>query len=343
MRNDWLGDRAPVKPFRISHFAFRILILGFLLGCGSPRPDGDEVQVTIPRGTTFDSAVDSLVSGGIIRSPGLFRWYARLRGLPRALKSGIYAFRPGEDWGTVVGTMKAGRGVEVRFTLPEGWTLLEAADLAERELGIPRDSLLKAARNPERLAHLGVEARPGASVEGYLFPTTYVLAKGLRAQDLVRVMTQEFLNRWPAEWDARLDSLRWTRHEAVILASIVEAETRYQPDAPFVSAVYHNRLRRRMPLQADPTVAYAHGGRLKRVYEKHLRVHSPYNTYLHPGLPPGPISQPGTASLRAALYPADVPFLYFVARPDGKHVFSMSYREHLRAIREARSGTSAVR
>ena len=106
--------------------------------------------------------------------------------------------------------------------------------------------------------------------------------------------------------------------------------------APFVSAVYHNRLKRGMPLQADPTVVYAHGRRLRRVFEKQLQIRSPYNTYLHAGLPPGPISQPGAESLRAALYPADVPFLYFVAQPDGKHVFSVTYEEHLRAIRKIR-------
>ena len=324
---------------RIPRSPLHVLFLA-MLSCGSPDPDAPRIQVTIPRGANFDSAMDSLAARGVVAHSTLFRLYARLRGLPRGLKSGVYSFRPEETWGTVIHALKIGRGVEVRFTLPEGWTLMETADLAERELGIPRDSLLRAARSPERLAQLGVEATRTASMEGYLFPTTYVVAKGLRAQDLVRVMTQEFLSRWPAEWDARLDSLGWTRHQAVILASIVEAETRYAPDAPFVSAVYHNRLRRRMPLQADPTVVYAYGGRLKRVYEKHLRIDSPYNTYLHPGLPPGPICQPGMASLRAALYPAAVPFLYFVAQPDGKHVFSMSYREHLRAIREARIGTA---
>jgi UPF0755 protein len=279
--------------------------------------------------------MDSLTARGVIENGAVFRLYARLRGLPRALKSGVYEFRRDEDWGTVISALKRGRGVEVRFTLPEGWTLSETADLAQAELGIPRDSLMRAARNTEWLEQLGISGR-ATTVEGYLFPTTYVVAKGLRAQDLIRVMTQEFTNRWRPEWDARLDTIGLTKHEAVTLASIVESETRYQPDAPFVSAVYHNRLRRRMPLQADPTVVYAHGGKLKRVFEKHLRINSPYNTYLHPGLPPGPISQPGMESLRAALYPAEVPYLYFVARSDGKHVFSLTYNEHLRAIREVR-------
>ena len=127
---------------------------------------------------------------------------------------------------------------------------------------------------------------------------------------------------------------------------VVLAEVRYDPDRPFVSAVYQNRLKLGMRLEADPTVSYAYGRRLKRVWEKNLAVRSPYNTYLHAGLPPGPIGQPGRASLRAALYPADVPFLYFVAQLDGKHIFSATYREHQAAIvrvKEMRRAARALR
>jgi len=137
--------------------------------------------------------------------------------------------------------------------------------------------------------------------------------------------------------------LHFSRHELVTLASIVEAEVRYDPDRPFVSAVYHNRLKRGMRLEADPTVSYAYGRRLKRVWHKNLAVHSSYNTYLHTGLPPGPIAQPGRASLAAALYPANVPFLYFVAQSDGKHIFSTTYPEHLAAIKRVKEMRRAVR
>jgi UPF0755 protein len=329
--------RKRARLFRNPQSAIRNLVVATLTGCGSPQSAGDPLLVTIPRGATFDAAIDSLTARGVIGSPNLFGLYARLRGLPGDLKSGIYAFKPDDEWSVVVDALKRGRGVEVRFTLREGLTLVEAAGLAQAELGVSRNSFLAAAGAAERLEGLSIADR-ATTVEGYLFPTTYTLPKGIDAEDLVRLMTREFLAHWRPEWDARLDTLRWTRHQAVTLASIIEAETRYLPDAPFVSAVYHNRLTRRMPLQADPTVAYAHGRRLRRVYEGHLRVRSPYNTYLHPGLPPGPISQPGDESLRAALYPAPVPYLYFVAQPDGKHVFSMTYAEHLRAIREIRRG-----
>lgn len=302
------------------------------------------VTVTIPTGASFDAAVESLAAGGVVHRSGMFRLYARLKGLPGGLKSGVYVLRRNDDWSRVVRTLERGRGAEVRWTVPEGLTLTEVADLAQAELGIPHDSFLAATRDPERLQALGIRGgRRATSVEGYLFPTTYLVPVGIGARDLVRLMTREFIAQWQPEWEARLDTLRMTRHEVVTLASIIEGEVRYPPDRPFVSAVYHNRLQHGMLLQADPTVIYAHGRRLKRVWEKHLAVRSPYNTYLHPGLPPGPIGQPGYASLLAALYPARAPFLYFVAQPDGKHVFSATYAEHVAAVRTVRRGRSATR
>jgi UPF0755 protein len=312
------------------------LVLCLAACVGEPR-DEPRVTVTIPRGASIDVAVESLAARGLVRSRSLFRMYARTHGLPGALKSGVYTFRPREPWRSVVATLKRGRGDEIRFTVPEGLMLTEVAEVTRRQVGVPRESLLAAAGAPQRLNELGIP--DGAqTVEGYLFPTTYVVPVGVHAGDLVRVMTRQFAANWPSAWNARLRGLGMTRHQIVTLASIIQAEVRYAPDGGYVSAVYHNRLKRRMALQADPTVIYAYGRRLRRVYEKHLRVRSPYNTYLNVGLPPGPIGQPGLASLRAALYPADAPYLYFVARPDGKHVFSVTYREHLTAISEIRRG-----
>jgi UPF0755 protein len=310
-------------------------------GVGPKRCGGEQgpacVTVTIPRGATFDAAVDSLVARGVITSPGPFRAYARSAGLPGALKSGVYALPPSAAWRHVVAALKSGRGVEVRFTVREGLTAAEVAQAAERQLRIARDSFLAALADPA--VREGLELPDGASAEGYLFPTTYVVPVHLDARDLVRLMTREFTAHWRPAWTRRLDSLDLTRHELVTLASIVEAEVRYAPDREFVSAVYHNRLRRGMRLQADPTVLYAHGRRLPRVWERHLQIRSPYNTYLHAGLPPGPIGQPGTASLQAALYPKAVGYLYFVAQADGKHVFSETYSQHLAAIRAVRTRT----
>lgn len=298
--------------------------------------------MTIPRGATLKGAVESLVAGGIVRHRRTFTLYARLRGLGGSLKSGRYAFHRAAKWGDVVDALKLGRGTLVRFTVREGLMLFEIADLAARQLGVSRDSFRAAAQDPLVLRDLGVYAM-ATTAEGYLYPTTYTVRPRPTARELVRLMADQFAAHWPHAWQVRAETLRMSRHQIVTLASIIEAEVRYAPDRDFVSAVYHNRLRRGMLLQADPTVVYALGRRPRRVYEKTLRVPSPYNTYLHPGLPPGPISQPDSASLAAALYPAAAPFLFFVAQPDGKHIFSVSYAEHLVAIRRVQEMRAAAR
>ncbi len=242
----------------------------------------------------------------------------------------------------MVSTLKSGRGLEVRFTVTEGMMGFEVAERARSWLGVSRDSFVAAMRDTSLERELGIKPTP-AGVDGYMYPTTYVVPMRMRARDLVKVMTHEFIARWQPEWDGRLGELNMTRHEIITLASIIEAEVRYRPDRPYVSAVYHNRLRRGMALQADPTIVYAHGRRLRRVWERQLQIHSPYNTYLHSGLPPGPITQPSDSSIIAALYPAPIGYLYFVAQPDGKHIFSSTYADHLAAIRESKRQRRADR
>ena len=312
----------------------RLLLLGALVACSGTPPVGEQpsVTVTIPRGATLEAAIDSLAASGVIDHPFGFSLYARLRGLRGGLKRGTYAFRPHDDWGDVVDALERGRGVLIRWPVPEGLMLWEIAQRAQADLGVPRDSFLAAARDPALLDDLAIRGR-AETLEGFLYPTTYLVRAHVGARELVRAMVKQFTAHWRPEWDARLDSLHFTRSEIVTLASIVQAEVRYAPDRAFVSAVYHNRLQRGMRLEADPTVIYAYGRRLHRVWEKNLRVASAYNTYLHPGLPPGPICSPDSASIAAALYPAPYPFLYFVAQPDGKHVFSATYQDHLAAIR----------
>jgi len=314
--------------------------LCLLVACSRPQPDtyqstADQIMVIIPRGATYYQALDSLESRGIIKSRDWFSLYARLRGLPSNLKSGVYTFDKDASWSSVVSTLKSGRGLEVRFTVTEGMMGFEVAERARSWLGVPRDSFTAAMRDTSLERELGIKPT-AAGVDGYMYPTTYVVPMRMRARDLMKVMTHEFIARWQPEWDARLGELHMTRHEIVTLASIIEAEVRYRPDRPYVSAVYHNRLKRGMALQADPTIIYAYGRRLRRVWERQLQIRSPYNTYLNPGLPPGPISQPSDSSLIAALYPAPIGYLYFVAQPDGKHIFSASYADHLAAIRRVR-------
>ena len=318
----------------------RLVLLCAALGCGSQDPPpyvstANKIMVIIPRGATYYQALDSLESRGVIKNRDWFSLYARSRRLPTNLKSGIYTFEHDESWSSIVSTLKKGRGVEARFTVLEGMMGFEVAERARSWIRVPRDSFLVAMRDTALQRELGIRPSP-AGVEGYMYPTTYVVPMGMRARDLMRLMTREFIARWQPEWDARLGELGMTRHQIVTLASIIEAEVRYRPDRPYVSAVYHNRLKRGMALQADPTVVYAHGRRLRRVWEKQLQIRSPYNTYINPGLPPGPINQPSDSSIFAALYPAQIGYLYFVAQPDGKHIFSASYADHLAAIRRVR-------
>ncbi len=336
------------RLFRVPHstFAVAVAVASWACGVGPSRCGraGQEpcVTVTVPRGASLDEAIDSLVARQVIPASGPFGIYARSRGLAASLKSGVYELPRGAGWRHIVAVLASGRGAEARLVMREGLTAAEVAEVVARQLRIPRDSMLAATRDRTALLEVGLD--PAAhTLEGYLFPTTYIVAVGVGARDLARLMAREFETRWRPAWDRRLDSLGMTRHELVTLASIIEAEVRYAPDREYVSAVYHNRLKRGMALQADPTVLYAHGRRLPRVWEKHLQIRSPYNTYLHRGLPPGPIGQPGSASLEAALYPRDANYLYFVAQPDGKHVFSMSYAQHLAAIRAIRAKRTPAR
>ena len=319
-----------------------LALLVLLAACGTAPARGPQVTVTIPRGATLESALDSLGARGVVTHSGWFGMYARLHGLRRSLKSGTYAFHADERWRVVLDALARGHGALIRWTVPEGLMATEVADLAQRDLGVPKDSFLAAMAAPALRDDLALP-RTALTVEGYLFPTTYLLPPRISGRELVRTMVREFQAQWDPAWAGALDSLHLTKQQAVTLASIVEAEVRYDPDRPYVAGVYYNRLRRGMKLEADPTVIYAYGHRLKRVYEKNLLKASPYNTYLHPGLPPGPIAQPGRASLLAAVHPAAVPYLYFVAQPDGKHIFSVSYAEHQAAIARVRRRPTGAR
>lgn len=333
------GRRAARGPAQALRAAAAIgALAAALAGCGRAGA-GEEVRVVVPAGASFRTAADSLSRSGVIRSSRMFALYARLSGRDRAIKPGTYMLRPGEGWGELLDDLTAGRGLMVTLTIPEGWSLSEIVPTLAHRLEVPEDSVLAAVGDSALRASLGV---PTPTLEGYLFPETYTFSHGTTARDAVAEMVREFERRWRSEWTARLDSLGMTRHQAVTLASIVEKEARVADERPLIAAVYRNRLQRGMLLQADPTVQYALGEHVARVLYKHLETASPYNTYRVPGLPPGPIASPGAASMEAAVHPADVPYLFFVARPDGRHEFRMTFAEHEQAIarirRDVRTG-----
>jgi len=304
------------------------------------RSSGEPTErVVIPAGATFSAVADTLAAHHLIGSKGWFKFLGRVRRVDRSVQAGVYDIPTQASAWHVLTTLARGRVVLARFTVPEGLSVVEFADLARNQLGIPAESLVVAAGDTALTRKLGI---PRPDLEGYLLPETYKLPGVVSARELVGMMVAEFEDRWDPAWQAQLDSLSLSRDQVVTLASIVEGEARHDDERPIIAGVYLNRLRIGMALQADPTVQYAiflaTGKRKPRLYTRDYQFRSPYNTYLHPGLPPGPVNSPSLRSIEASLHPAKVPYLYFVAGPDGRHVFSRSYDEHLRAIARVRRG-----
>ena len=321
-----------------------VLSLFSVLSVVSCTSSAQTARVILPPGTPFSAVTDSLVAHHVISHPRWFKLMARIRGVDRTVHAGVYEFPAGSSEWKVLAMLAHGKKAALRFTVPEGLTIQEVGQLAAERLGIPEDSFVTVARDGKSASLLlGMQV---PSYEGFLRPETYVLPADVDARELVRIMAQGFLNSWKPEWDRRLDTLKMNRLELVTLASIVEGEARADDEREIIAGVYRNRLRIGMALQADPTVQYAislkRGHRKTRLFEKDYQFNSPYNTYLYPGLPPGPVNSPSRRSIEASLYPADVRYLYFVAGPDGRHVFSRTYSEHLRAVRRIRQQQSAT-
>jgi UPF0755 protein len=305
-----------------------------LVAACSGEPHGTPTRVIIPRGASFGQATDSLAKAKLVGWPKMFRMYGRLTGGDRNIKPGTYLLKPGTPWSDIVSALNGGHGLVNTITIPEGWDLSQITPQLARTLKVPVDSVRAAMRDTALLARLDI---PNPTLEGYVFPDTYAFPLGTTARQAVREMVFSFERRWKPDWDASLTEFKINRNDLVTMASIVEREARVPEERPVIAAVYYNRLRKGMLLQADPTIQYALGHHVGRVLYKDLAVASPYNTYIHKGLPPGPIASPGVASLAAAAHPASVPYLYFVASRDGHHEFRMTLEEHTSAIRQVRA------
>jgi len=313
-------------------FPLRLCITA-LLSVSCTVPSGAPIRVIIPKGSTFRTAADSMHKAGIVGSTFLFRLYARAKQTDRNIKPGTYLIKRGTPWSEILSALHGGHGLVNTITIPEGFTISQITPLVAQALSVPLDSVTAAVRDTAMLHRVN---SPGPTLEGYLFPDTYAFPDGTRPRDAVLEMVKRFEREWKPEWTSRLDSVSLNRHQLVTLASIVEREAKVPSERPVIAAVYLNRLREKMLLQADPTVQYARGKHTTRLLHKDLEIDSPYNTYKYPGLPPGPIASPGAASIVAALHPANVPFLYFVAAPDGHHEFRKTLAEHEVAVRQMR-------
>jgi UPF0755 protein len=288
-----------------------------------------EIVVVIPHGSSLPAVAGMLEDAGVVRSARAFALLARLRGVADALRAGEYALAPSLAPGEVLARIAAGEVMTHRLVLPEGLRMEEiAARIEAAGLGSAA-AFLAVARDPASPAAFGVE---GEDLEGYLFPETYALARGVPARDVARMMVEHFHSVWSTlEPSARARGV--AMREVVVLASLVEKETGAPEERPLIASVFLNRLARGMRLETDPAVIYGiadFDGNLRRVHLEDAA--NPYNTYAHGGLPPGPIANPGAAALRAVVEPAQSDYLYFVAKKDGTHQFSRTYSEHVRAV-----------
>ncbi len=310
-----------------------------LLAAGCRGGGTGEVRVVVPRGASLRVAADSLAKAGVIQNATAFRVYASLRKGDRSIRAGTYVFERGVSWSDVLADLRGGKGLEHGITIPEGWSLSQIVPQLARVLSVPVDSVQAAVRDTALLRALDV---PTATLEGYLFPDTYVFPEGTTARQAVNVMVARFQKAWQPEWGQQLQKQAMTRNDVMSLAAIVEKEARRPEERPVIAAVYLNRLKTGMRLQADPTVQYALGQHVTRVLYKHLEIDSPYNTYRYAGLPPGPIASPGKPAIVAALFPATVPYRFFVAYPDGHHEFTTTFDKHSVAVKRARREWDSV-
>jgi len=323
---------ATLSPKVIFLNAVRIFLLIFLLWylvpLFVPPGQGSVVsEISFPPGSGIRKLANELETGGVIRSSWHFVLMTRLRGDAHRLKAGEYRFSDGMTPDLILRKIVSGEVDYRKFTLPEGYSVYQAAELLEQQGYFRKDVFLEKCRNKALLLRLGLNE---ASAEGYLYPATYNLPRGGSEEQLLEQMIGQFNNSYVAIKGDGAGQL--SRHRIITLASIIEKEAVSAEEKPLISSVFHNRLRIGMPLQSDPTAVYGVRAFTGKVSKADIERPSPYNTYLNKGLPPGPIGNPGRDAVKAAMSPAETDYLYFVARQDGTHQFSRTLEEHNRAV-----------
>ena len=302
---------------------------GFVAGALSPVGGDAETLFVVEPGASLGSVARGLESRGLVRSAVVTEWAGRLCGVAGELRAGEYALSPSLSTRQILDRLVEGRVRTVEVVIPEGLAAHEIADRLEEAGLADAESFLAAVNDPALATELGIEA---PSLEGYLYPETYHLARGLPPRAVVRALVEQFQSVW-AEIEPRATERGLDMRDVVTLASIVEKETGAPEERPLIASVFLNRLARGMRLESDPTTIYGipdFDGNLTR---QHLEdASNPYNTYQIAQLPPGPIASPGADSLRAVVEPAESEYLFFVSRNDGTHVFSRTYREHTNAV-----------
>ena len=294
------------------------------------------IEVEIPQGATYKNAVDILAANKLIRDKFVFIALGKISGVDRKMRAGYYNFWSRISPFDVFQQLRKGKIIEYEITIVEGDSLREIADKLREKKFASADAFDAIAKDPELLSSLDIDA---PSIEGYLFPETYKLPKGAQLADIIKLMVGKLRASYTNEMKMAMAQSGWSENEILTLASIIEKEAETDEERPVISAVYKNRLRMGMPLQADPTAIYGIKSSKVKILSSDLRNRTPYNTYFIKGLPPGPIASPGLKSIEAALHPAKVPYVYFVSRGDGSHIFTTSYAEHNEAIRQVRTSS----
>ncbi len=294
------------------------------------EPSALEVRVfdTAPSNSVGQIA-QRLEREGYIRSAWSIRMLSRCQKKDTSIKAGEYELAPSMTPQEILDKMVQGEMLQRRTTIKEGMTAKDIVKAFDESGVVGQESLEAALRDQGLLSALHI---PADSFEGYLFPETYNFPRNTKASVVITAMVEELNKKWAPEWSQQLEALGMSKHELITLASIIEKESGNFEEQPVISSVFHNRLRYKMRLQADPTVIYGIPNFNGNITKRDLETYSAYNTYTIDGLPPGPIANPGLSAIKAALYPATTKFLYFVGNGDGKHVFSDTLGEHNRAV-----------
>ena len=307
-------------------------VLAYLVFGKRSPPDGTATLI-VPKGATTATIAADLDKLGLVRSPTIFRWLARVGNVDRHIKPGRYDFAKPVSTYDILQDLYHQHAVILSITFPEGWQIDRFARYAELKLGVSAARFNELCRDSLFLSTWPI---PAADAEGYLLPAGYQFYWGAEPEEIVGELITATFAIFVDSLKTRMAELGWNIHQTLTMASLIEAEAGVAAERPRISAVFHNRLRKGIKLQCDPTVIYAMGGLDRRLLYRDLTFDSPYNTYLHYGLPPGPICNPGKPAVMAALYPPKSDELYFVARGDGTHIFSKTLREHNRARRKVK-------
>lgn len=297
------------------------------------HPEGEEVKslIEIRRGEPARAVAQTLFKEGMISDPTKFMRLGSLLSKWSKMKVGEYSVSNKMSPLEIFNVLESGVSVAFPLVVPEGRNMYEIAALVEATYDQPKEEFLEIVKRTK--TDLGLPQ--GATLEGFLFPDTYFFPHSISTGEIVDRMIARFKANWTSKDDERAKELGLNRYQVVTLASIVEKETGAPEERPLISSVFHNRLKKKMRLQSDPTTIYGIWNRYKgNIHRQDLLDPTPYNTYAVSGLPKGPISNPGRASIEAALYPSTSDFLYFVSKNDGTHVFSRTFEEHNQAVKK---------